>query len=338
MTHAEKKKVLFIITKSNWGGAQRYVYDLATSISKKGYRTAVALGGTGELERKLREAGIRIFPLHSVQRDLSVGSDIGGFLFMYKTIRSYRPDIVHLNSSKAGGLGALGACLSGVRRIVFTAHGWPFMEHRNLLWRLFALLGSWATALLSHAVITVSRRDLELGKRMPFCRAKMHLVYNGIDLHMAFGSGDVIRRAFSQGARITGTVGELTHNKNQVALVEQARSDPDVCIAIVGEGEERAALEEKTKRYGLQDRVKLFGFLPASEVLRGFDAFALPSFKEGLPYAILEAKAAGLPIVANRVGGVGEILDAKDMSDFSLARMVEETIALYTDYVTQHRP
>ena len=75
--------------------------------------------------------------------------------------------------------------------------------------------------------------------------------------------------------------------------------------------------------------MKLFGFMPASEVLRGFDVFTLPSLKEGLPYVLLEAKAAGLPIVANRVGGIGEILDAKDMSDFSLAQMIEKTSALY---------
>jgi len=68
---------------------------------------------------------------------------------------------------------------------------------------------------------------------------------------------------------------------------------------------------------------------PASEVLRGFDVFALPSIKEGLPYVLLEAKATGIPIVANRVGGVGEILDAKDMSEFSLEKMLEKTIVVY---------
>ena len=101
-------------------------------------------------------------------------------------------------------------------------------------------------------------------------------------------------------------------------------------VAIVGEGEERSRLEALIQKYHLQDRVKLFGFMPASEVLRGFDTFALPSLKEGLPYVLLEAKAAGLPIVANRVGGVGEILDVKDMSEFSIERMVEETKKMYS--------
>ena len=157
----------------------------------------------------------------------------------------------------------------------------------------------------------------------------MHLIYNGITADLQLGSGEKIRSAFPPGARITGTVGELTKNKNQIALIERARREPDMFVAIVGEGEDRQYLMEKIEEYGLKERVKLFGFMPASEVLRGFDAFELPSLKEGLPYVLLEAKAAGLPIKANRVGGVGEILDAKDMRDFSLEQMVEKTAALY---------
>jgi glycosyltransferase involved in cell wall biosynthesis len=87
-------------------------------------------------------------------------------------------------------------------------------------------------------------------------------------------------------------------------------------------------LEQKIKEYGLTGRVKLFGFLPAAEVLKGFDTFALPSLKEGLPYVLLEAKAAGLPIVASQVGGIPEILQGK-IEDFTLERMVKETAALY---------
>jgi glycosyltransferase involved in cell wall biosynthesis len=324
-----RKKILFIITKSNWGGAQRYVFDLATSLPKSAFTVTVAVGGTGALTERLEEAGIAVRTLANVKRDLSVTKDIGGFFSLWRVMRDVRPDIVHLNSSKVGGLGALAARLLGVRRIIFTAHGWPFVERRSVAWRAFAWLGSWATALLSHTVIVISENELRLGKRLPFCAHKMRLIHNGIDNAMTFGSGARIRDAFPDGVTITGTIGELNDNKNQIALIEEARQNPAQYIAIVGEGERRAYLEEAIKEYGLQDRVKLFGFIPAEDVLKGFDEFTLPSLKEGLPYVLLEARVAGLPIRANRIGGIPDILDAPDMSDFSLDRMVEKTLALY---------
>ncbi len=324
------KKILFLITKSNWGGAQRYVFDLATGLPSDRFEAAVAFGTPGLLADRLAEAGVRTITIPSLGRDLSLTRDVRSIVELLRLFRRERPDVVHLNSSKAGGIGALAARLAGVPRIIFTAHGWPFAEKRNLAWRAFAFLGSWATALLAHAVITVSARDEQLGKRMPFCAHKMLLIHNGIDLAMPLGSGERIRSAFPPGAHITGTIGELTHNKNQIALIEEARRDPSRYVAIVGEGEERGALEAAIRRYGLGERVKLFGFIPAREVLPGFDTFALPSLKEGLPYVLIEARAAGLPIVANRVGGVGEILDAPDLHEFSLDQMREKTYALYS--------
>ena len=322
-------RILYVITKSNWGGAQRYVYDLAISLPENEFAVTVAVGGDGALSKKLREAGVPVLSLAHVQRDLSITDDISGFFAICNAIRATRPDIVHLNSSKVGGLGALAARLLGARKIIFTAHGWPFMEQRNIAWRIFVWTSSWLTALLSHTVIVISTDELRLGRRFPFCAGKMHLIHNGIDWHMPFGSGENIRRAFPSDAHIIGTIGELNKNKNQIALIEEARKNPAMHIAIIGEGEMRPYLEEKIREYGLQDRVKLFGFVPAQDALRGFDEFALPSLKEGLAYVLLEAKAAGLPLRTNRIGGIPDILDAPDMDDFTLDRMVEKTIALY---------
>jgi glycosyltransferase involved in cell wall biosynthesis len=329
MKPASIRKILFVITKSNWGGAQRYVYDLATSLPKDAFDAQVAFGQPGRLAEELSKAGIVAHEIVSLQRDLSLKGDLKSFLELLHLFRIEKPDIVHLNSSKAAGIGALAARFAGVPQIIFTAHGWPFAEKRNYLWCLFAFLGSWATSLLAHTVIVVSKNDLQLGKHLPFCSGKMHVIYNGIRLDSPLDSGDIIRKAFPPKVVVTGTVGELTHNKNQIRLIEQAKHDPAMFVAIVGEGEDRAYLKEKIQEYKLVERVKLFGFLPAREVLRGFDTFALPSLKEGLPYVLLEAKAAGLPIVANRVGGVGEILDATDMHVFSLSQMLEKTIAIY---------
>ena len=99
-------------------------------------------------------------------------------------------------------------------------------------------------------------------------------------------------------------------------------------VAIVGEGEKRDFLAKKIKEYGLENRVKLFGFVPSEEALKGFDAFALPSLKEGLPYVLLEAKLARLEIRANHVGGVREILEG-DINNFSFEKMAKETFKVY---------
>jgi glycosyltransferase involved in cell wall biosynthesis len=138
-----------------------------------------------------------------------------------------------------------------------------------------------------------------------------------------------IRNVFPSGAKITGTIGELTKNKNQIALIEEAKKNASIHVAIVGVGEDIGMLDEKIKEYGLEKRVKLLGFVPANEALKGFDIFALPSLKEGLPYVLLEAKQAGLPIVANRIGGIPEILDSKDPKEFTLENMLTETTKLY---------
>lgn len=323
-----KKKILYLITKGNFGGAQRYVFDLATHLPKDTFDVAVAMGEDSVLGQKLQHEGIRTIDVPGLQRDISLLKEVQVFFALLRLLKKEKPHIVHLNSSKAAALGALASHIADCKRIVFTVHGWPFLEHRSFVWRSFVRLASYVTTLLSTDVIVVSEHDLRIAQRMPFIRTKTVRIYNGI-APIVFGSGERIRSAFPSGTRITGTIGELTRNKNQQALIEAARKNPDMFVAIVGEGELRQELEALIQKHGLENRVKLFGFVPTHEALRGFDAFALPSRKEGLPYVLLEAKAAGLPIVANRVGGVGEILDNKDREAFTLKEMLRRTMQLY---------
>jgi glycosyltransferase involved in cell wall biosynthesis len=332
---SEKKKILFVITKSNWGGAQRYVFDLATSLPKERFEVKVVLGGTGEanarpgvLEVNLAEKGIPRIWIKEFMRDISLWREWKVFWLLVEIFKKEKPDIVHLNSSKAGAIGALAARTAGIKKIIFTVHGWPFLEKRNFLARIMIWLISWFTALLCTKVIVISNYDLRVAQKMPFVSGKLVRIYNGVP-YMELGSGEKIRSAFPPSVTITGTIGELNKNKNQLALVEEAKHKQTMYVAIVGVGENYSMLEDTIKKYGLGERVKLFGFVPAKDALRGFDIFALPSIKEGLPYVLLEAKAAGLPIIANRVGGIPEILDAKDMSEFTLEQMVKKTSALY---------
>ncbi len=120
-----KKKIIFVITKSNWGGAGRYVFDLATTLTSD-YDVAVALGGTGLLVDKLRKENIRTIPIPSLGRDIHVRADSSAFFELLAIFKKEKPDVVHLNSSKAGGLGALAARMS--RTIPNPAHN---PQHTN---------------------------------------------------------------------------------------------------------------------------------------------------------------------------------------------------------------
>lgn len=323
------QSILYLITKGNWGGAQRYVFDLAANLPAGDYAVSVAFGQPGLLAKKLEERGIRTHVLPSLNRDISITNDVQSFFEVISLLTREKPDILHLNSSKIAGIGALAGKIVGVKKIVFTVHGWPFGEKRNIVARTCIYFVSWLTALLSDHVITVSEFDLQAARAMPFVSHKVTRIYNGIDTNVQLYDADVVRHSFPKGVKITGTIGELNKNKNHIALIEEAKRNPEMYVAIVGDGELRPWLKSKIEEYALSSRVKLFGFMDARAVLKGFDTFALPSLKEGLPYVVLEAKSAGLPIIANRVGGVGEILDAKDMSEFSLNSMVQKTIGVY---------
>src|SRR3989339_170438 len=104
---AGKKKILYIITKSNFGGAQRQVFDLATGLSKEKFEVAVALGGRGLLKEKLDATGIRTISVETLGRDVKIFNDLISFFKIFQIIKKEKPDILHLHSSKVGFLGAL---------------------------------------------------------------------------------------------------------------------------------------------------------------------------------------------------------------------------------------
>src|SRR3989344_6083287 len=175
------KKVLFLITKATWGGAQRYVYDLATHLDANKFQPSVAYGTAGKLSDDLLKAGVETYAIRSLGRDIALTSDIASFFQIIRCIKSIRPDVLHINSSKAAGLGALAGRLCGVPRIIFTVHGWPFKENRGSLFRILVYFVSWLTGVLSHSVIVVSRRDKELGERMLLVGKKIRYIPLGIE-------------------------------------------------------------------------------------------------------------------------------------------------------------
>lgn len=320
--NTRRKKVLFTITKSNWGGAQRYVYDLATSLPKGEFDVVVALGGNGTLKDRLKQADIRVISITSWQRDIAFARDLKSFFEIFRVIRAEKPHVVHANSSKAGGVTALSARIAQVPTIIFTAHGWPFNDPVGLLNRCVRWFFSWVTSLLSHYTITVSEHNYKQGRHMPFAKRKMRMIHNGIQ-RTPFVDKTSSRQALAeklllQGQSsifLVGSVGEMNKNKNlgsTIRAIARARNQKpriDFRLCIIGDGEERPGLTDLVRKLDLQDVVYMIGGVPAAEYLPGFDTLVMPSKKEGLPYVILEAGNAELPVIAARVGGIPEIIE-----------------------------
>lgn len=366
-------RILYGITKSNWGGAQRYVYDLAVAAQEAGHEVAVLCGGEGALVENLEKAGIRIIPLSNLERDVRWKADLKSFWQILETLKREKPDVFHINSSKMGAMGALAGRIIGVKKIIFTAHGWAFNEPRHWAQKLVIEEVAWLTVLLAEKTICVSEMLKRQMEKKPLISGKLVVVHNGLKEFRLLPRAKA-RMALapdaSEEALIIGTLAELHRIKGlDIAIRGFSRSFKytDERLIIVGEGEERRSLEELVAKLGLDNQVRLAGFKPdARELLKGFDIFVLPSRSEGLPYALLEAGLAALPVVASRVGGIPEVirngengilvaserpeefakafLDLKDanfrktlgknlhdtiMTGFSAEKMVEETFNQY---------
>ncbi|PIR59705.1 MAG: hypothetical protein COU68_04170, partial [Candidatus Pacebacteria bacterium CG10_big_fil_rev_8_21_14_0_10_45_6] len=317
------KKLLFLITKSNWYGAQKYVYNLAEAC-RDNYDVAVAFGGGGVLgneapgllKTKLEEAGIRAIFIPELVRDVYHFRELQSAWALYKLFKRERPDILHLNSSKAGGEGAFAGRLAGVPRIVFTSHGLATDEDRNIFSKLLIWLSTWVTFLLSHKIIVISQDTYTRARKFPFCKNKISLVYNSIQ-PIAFLSRTEARHKLglesSNDIPVIGSIGELIFNKRYDTLISALallKGDGKKFQAVlICAGEDKEKLEKQARDAGLSKELIFAGYVPhAAEYLHALDIFVLPSKKEGLPYVLLEAGSAELAVVASRIPGNTDII------------------------------
>ncbi len=288
-------KILYVITKSNWGGAQKYVYDMATNMAN--FDVVVALGGNGELKNKLEEAGVRTIHINALERDINIFNEIYVFFTLLSIFKKEKPNILHVNSSKIGGLGTLAGRITGVKNIIFTAHGWAFKDDRfSTLQQMIIKFLSWLTVLFSHKIIVLSNYERNI---TPGNKKKVHIIYNGIK-DTKYLTREVARKKFPDVPINTtwiGVIAELHKNKGLNYLTGTLPENHS--LIIIGAGEEKIT----------GDNVYLAGEIrDAYKYLKAFDLFVLPSVKEGLPYVIFEAGLAELPVLSTLVGGIPEII------------------------------
>jgi len=348
-----RKTILYLITQSEFGGAQRYCFDLAINL-KADYEVVMAFGEQGEkgaLARKLSENQIKYYPINFLKRSISPFSDIIALIQIISLIKKTKPDIIHLNSSKISILGSLAIWVArlGLKktfRTVYTAHGWVFNEPLPAWQKNFYILAEKITARFKDVIICVSHFDYETAiKNKIALEEKLVVVHNGIE-PINFLAKNVTRKKLNLAPNqfVVGSIGNLYKTKGYKYLVETVKILKDgginITAVIIGEGDERRKLTALIKKYNLEDRVILIGRIDeAAEFLSAFDIYVCSSVKEGLSYTIIEAMWAGLPIVATKVGGNEELISSGETGLLAEAKdpeaMAEKIKGLINDLETK---
>lgn len=304
--------ILYIITQADGGGAQKYTLELA-----KAFNGSLAAGNeAGSLFYQAKELNIPTFELRHLKREINLTEDILAIWEIRQLIKQIRPNIVHLNSTKAGILGSFASIGLGAK-VIFTAHGFIFNEPLSKLKKNFYIATETIASDFRDFIITVSNADKKSAFDNKIIQPnKIQTIHNGIkqinflDKETAQSKLNLDPSKFN-----IGCVANFYHTKGLDILIEAISLLPEeiknnINVSIIGKGPEEINLKSKIQNLNLESIFKLKGNKEnASTYLKAFDLYVQPSRKEGFPYSILEAMQAGLPIIASDTGGIYEALD-----------------------------
>ena len=298
-------KVLLVTHDLNIGGLQRVVVDIALNLDPARYTVSVCvLREGGAFEKELRDAKIMVHRVPATPGKV----DYLAFLKIRQLIKDIAPDIVHTHNSQPFIEGALAGVFAGMPAMVHTDHGRQFPDKRRYMWM------EWLASHVVSDIISVSDDNkASLVKYEHISESKIRVIPNGIDEKKYRIQVDRIAKRADLGLEpdvwpVLGWCGRLSPEKGLIFLIRALRdlssSYPRLRLLLMGEGVLRNELEAQAEAEGVAPYVRFLGArADVPDVLQVVDVFVLPSLREGLPLVLLEAMAAGVPIVATDVGG-----------------------------------
>lgn len=293
------KTILYLITLSGLGGAQSVVINLANSLCHT-HNVIVAAGeGDGKMW-ELLSPEVKKERIPSLRRALSPMNELRTLLALRRLYRKYKPDVVHLHSSKAGILGRLAFPKS---KVVYTVHGFDSIR---VAYRKYLPLEKFLQRRCK-AIVAVSYYD-ERNLLAEGISNHVSVVYNGIAMPKPLGYDPFAQ--FVMYKRKVLCIARLSPQKNSNLFLEVASLLPQYAFIWIGN---QYLVKEK-----FPANVFFMGNLPNAGSYNAYaDLFMLPSNYEGLPMVILEAMAFGKPVVASDVGGISEIVE-NDVNGYTL--------------------
>jgi glycosyltransferase involved in cell wall biosynthesis len=316
-------RVLHIVGQSRYGGAARIILPLGQIAQAEGWHVDI-LTTDPVFKEAVRQYGLGLVNLDVIRREIRPLWDMGGLFRLHRFLREQPYHIVHTHTSKAGFVGRLAARLAGVPVIVHTAHGFAFHEGspvatRRIYSALERVASRWCDRIIS---VSEFHRTwaIELGMCTP---RKIVAIPNGVaeaprnrdvrvhELRRQLGAAD--------GELVILSMARLAEDKGLEYLIEAATLLPQterrIHVIIAGDGPDRGRLEQLAGSLGIMDRVKFLGFRrDVGDLLAASDLVVLPSLREGLSIALLEAMAAAKPIIATSIGSQREVTSHADMA------------------------
>jgi glycosyltransferase involved in cell wall biosynthesis len=304
---ADQLTIAHAVLSLGAGGLEQVVLDLVRQAAKSGERAQVlCVECPGELAGQVASCGGEFICLEK-----GPGLKLGTIAAAKRALRQLKPDVVHAH--QVGALLYVGPAAKSLGvPVVHTEHGKHFGPNRRSRW-IGRIAGRYAAHFL--AVSQDIANDLQTFRIVP--KRKIGVVANGINLdRFARKQGSVDLRnslGIPADAPVVGTIGRLNEVKRQDLLLEAfaelRKRLPNACLLLVGDGPAMAQLRELANRLQLTPNVRFAGYQAKPEqCLAAMDVFALTSRSEGMPLVVLEACAAGVPVVATQVGGLVEMI------------------------------
>lgn len=308
----ESKKILYIAVSSQTGGVPKHILNALNYAKEQGYDITVAVPNDGDYYAWFQEAGAKMINLRLKPYSFSA------LLKLNKLVKEQKYQLVHSHGKGAGMYARPLKVLNPSIKVVHTFHGIYVEAYKPLFRRVYCtiehMLKHWTDIFLC-----VSESEKEESLRLKFVfPERVRVICNGVNPNL-FRNIEIDRRkylkewGFPEEAFVIGCVARLERMKGHPCLIQAfaqvQRKYPKSRLLLVGDGPDRVLAEQEVKSLGLEDKVCFAGFRhDIPQVLTACDIFVSASLKEGMPYTLIEAQAAGVPVVATDVIGNKDVI------------------------------
>lgn len=339
---SEKIRVMRIFSRLNIGGPSIHVVLLTEQLDPTHFETTLVVGREGDREGSFdelaRSKNVSPVTVETLGRSIRSLDDFRSLIFLWRLMARERPHVVHTHTAKAGALGRVAALVTAVPVVVHTFHGSVFTGYFGPIGSRLYAAAERALARITDTAISVSPAVTEeLDKHNLKPRYGIHTVPLGLELDKFLDKRGNLRARLRihEDTPLVGCVGRLVPIKDIPTLLAAFVNVEGAHLALIGDGPERERLEAQSRQLGLSERVHFTGFLSELETIYpDLDVVVNSSRNEGTPVALIEAMAAGIPVVATAVGGTSDLLQNGDLGDLvpprepvTLAKAISSTLS-----------